>query len=141
MARASFCCRGIGHVTFTLGHAAPSGRLDGRAQPHVSSSDGPLFRFFMEEQGGMGVVTKLRPGKREFEVVCQRSQGALRGQPLASRAVGSGAVLCLAGRAALQTSSFLQTWTSVAKHHDAKSHLRAFLEPLRVKHGFQNCWS
>ena len=143
MARPSFRCRGIGHVTFTLGHTAPSGRLAGWAQPHVSSSDGPLFTFFMEEQGGMVVVTKLRPGKREFAVVCCASQGALRGQPLASRAVGSGAVLCLAGRAALQTSSFLQMWTSAAKHHDAKNHLRVSLVPLRVTaplHGLQNCW-
>ena len=130
VARPSFRCRGTGHVTFTLGHT--SGRLAGWVQPHVGFSDGPLFMFFMEEQGGVVVVTKLRPGKREFTVVCCASQGALRGQPLASRAVGSGAVLCLAGHPALQTSSFLQMWTSVAKHHDAQNHLHVSLVPLGV---------
>lgn len=81
----------------------------------------------MEEQGGMGVfVPKLRPGKREFSGVPGFSGGRSGGSPWHLGLWGRGAVLCLAGRAALEPPPALQTWTSVAKHHDAKSHLVLF---------------
>lgn len=86
----------------------------------------------------------VRPEQRGFAVVCCASQGALGGKPPASRAVVSGAVLCLAEHSALWTSSLLQTRTSAAKHHDAENHLRVFLLPLRViapLRGCQNRWS